>query len=67
MIHYKIWGTEANPVVNAWFGKEDSDSGGLSLQASGNIEYTLGNILKLHKRFMLSGRRKILRNYQKRK
>ncbi len=63
MVYYKIWGTQTNPVVNAWFGKEDNDSGGLSLQESGNIEYTLGNIIKLHKRFVLSGRRKILKKF----
>lgn len=67
MIHYCIWGTEANPVVNVWFGKSDSDSGGLALQASSDLygRNKIFNIFKLHKRFIISGRRKILRNFER--
>lgn len=48
--------------VEVWFGKNDSDSGGLTLQAAAN---NLDNMLKLHRRFMFSGRRKVLRNYKR--
>jgi|SRR6185436_5311958 len=64
VVYYRIWGTEDTPIVDAWFGKHNSESGGLSLQSSANNENQLYYMFKLHKRFMQSGRKKILRNWK---
>lgn len=67
IILYRVWGSDEEPIIDAWFGKSDSDSGGLARQghlgALGSSQ--LDEIIKLHKRFMLSGRRKILNNFRK--
>lgn len=67
IILYRIWGSDEEPIIDAWFGKSNSDSGGLGQQGSfGAIGLEqLNRIIKLHKRFMLSGRRKVLNNFSK--
>ena len=56
---YRIWGGN---VVNVWFGKSNSDSGGRAMQFTVRPgEFINKRILELHKRFMFSGRRKVLR------
>lgn len=65
-----IYSVRWNTTVDVWFGKSDDDSGGLSLQ--GSINSPLGieqleRMLKLHTRFMQSGRRKVLRHFEERK
>jgi hypothetical protein len=57
---YRLWGLG---WVNIWLGKIDSDSGGLSLQ--GDVNCPMDNVLSLCKRFMLSGRRKVLRRFER--
>lgn len=62
IIYYSLCNFGANIIVKAWFGKSYSESGGLRLEADlKNPQH----ILKLHKRFIASGRRKVLRNAEK--
>lgn len=66
IIHYRLWGRY---VIDVWFGKSNSDSGGLALQGTLRKDghpKQLHNLLRLHKRFMQSGRLRILRRYQHR-
>jgi len=60
IITYRLWGLG---IVNVWMGKVDSDSGGLAMQ--GQIPNGVEHILKLHKRFAASGRRKVLRRAER--
>ena len=60
IITYRLWGLG---VVNVWMGKADSDSGGLALQ--GKVPNGMDHVLKLHKRFAASGRRKVLRRAER--
>lgn len=66
MVYYRI---DQFGVVNAWAGKCNSDSGGLGGQGffDGIGLAQLESMLKMHKRFLGSGRRKVLRNYTKTK
>ncbi len=66
MICYRI---DQFGTVNTWAGKSNSDSGGLGGQGSfeGIGLAQLKSMLKMHKRFMISGRRKVLSNYTKSK
>ena len=57
---YRIWG---DGIVNIWLGKEDSDSGGLALQ--GDVNSPMDYTLALCSRFMKSGRRKVLRRFER--
>lgn len=65
IICYRVWGSDDWIVVNAWFGKSDSDSGGLATQGLLMGEEPLSEMLKLHKRFIESGRLKILRRFER--
>ena len=61
---YHLW---SDGVVDAWFGKADSDSGGLALQGhTKRGDEQLKQLLMLHKRFTQSGRRKVLRRFERR-
>jgi hypothetical protein len=60
IITYRLWGPG---VVNVWMGKADSDSGGLSIQ--GHLPNGMEHVLRLHKRFAASGRRKVLRRAER--
>ena len=63
---FRIWGGH---VVDIWLGKSNSDSGGRALQIAvyedNNNSKDVRSVLNLHKRFMHSGRLKILRNYKR--
>jgi hypothetical protein len=48
----------------AWFGKSDSDSGGMYLHA--NSDEGVRELARFGKRFLFSGRRKLLVRYQRR-
>lgn len=66
LIIYRLWG---NNIVDIWFGKSNSDSGGMGKQAfldDKNHYPSLQCLLKLHKRFIISGRLKILRRFEER-
>ena len=60
IILYRLWG---DGIVNVWMGKADSDSGGLARQ--GRLPDGMDDILPLHKRFVASGRRKVLRRAER--
>lgn len=49
--------------ISAWAGKREDDSGGLAFSSeiiNSGLDYTL----RLHSRFLFSGRRKILRRFE---
>ena len=51
--------------IRGWFGKSNSDSGGAYESAHVEKENKgFRSLMQLHKRFMISGRRKVLRNYK---
>ena len=61
---YRIWG---RGIADVWFGKANDDSGGRAMQgqiptAGSRPDEQFGHILKLHQRFLQSGRRKVLRS-----
>jgi hypothetical protein len=60
IIRYRLWG---DGIVNVWMGKADSDSGGLAMQ--GQVPNGMEDVLRLHKRFAASGRRKVLRRAER--
>jgi len=60
IITYRLWGLG---IVNVWMGKADLDSGGLAMQ--GQVPNGVEHILRLHKRFATSGRRKVLRRAER--
>lgn len=60
VILYRLWGLG---TVDVWMGKADSDSGGSGMQ--GQLPNGMDHILKLHKRFAASGRRKVLRRAER--
>src|SRR5882762_4700110 len=59
-IHYRVWGDN---IITAKF--VDAIGHELYLQATLKEDIHLRRMIKLHKRFMQSGRNKILRNYEK--
>jgi len=56
--------TIENGRIKGWFGKSNSDSGGMFTGAMLRDGRGLKRLTQLHKRFMISGRRKVLRNYK---
>ena len=67
-----FYNVSAHGYFSAWFGKSNSDSGGLSLSGTIPDDPSKANeqtrdLLKMHKRFLQSGRRKVIRNYRERR
>jgi hypothetical protein len=61
VIFFDIWG---DGIVNIWLGKFDDDSGGLACQFRLDNEKRASILLQLCKRFLISGRRKVLRRFE---